>query len=314
MLSPNIKKVLEGLRAGKENNIYEENKPPYISINKLTGKAGVFYEKVRYLVDYKDGHTIRRSAIERILKIKLLIKSNRKIGLSLLQELVSSGYLPNKMVPESSSAIIQTIIDKYLSLGDKAKLENRVVISLMASEIERLLYPQLLNDLVANSFYFTFSDKITCAEEISPEDLDIQIYIGCRRSLLDDDQETLLYHVLVKHLPELPGLTIQDEIDDIAPKFSQAISLALKEIEEPLGWKLFPNLGMQFINEFKGTENDEIDRNHGGQFIYIIPGFTAKPLDRLILNASMPIPVYQELNGTHQKQAFTLQFTVGVRF
>ena len=93
-----------------------------------------------------------------------------------------------------------------------------------------------------------------------------------------------------------------------------ALGASKKLGAEPLGWKLFPSLGTQFFEEFKGKEKGEIDRNHGGQFMFIVPGFAARPLDRLILNATAPIPVYQEHNGTHQKQAYSLQFTVGVQF
>jgi len=83
---------------------------------------------------------------------------------------------------------------------------------------------------------------------------------------------------------------------------------------EPAGWKLYPSLGVQFLNEFKGTKNGEIDRNHGGQQVFAIPGISAKPLDRLVLNMSVPMPVYQEYNGTHQKQDYVVHFSVGVRF
>ena len=108
--------LLEGLRAGEENNIYEENKPPYISINKLTGKAGMFYEKVRYLVDYKDGHTIRRSAIERILKrrIRLLGGNGKSVAEPLVRELIWARYFPDATIPEGILDSVATSIDLHL--------------------------------------------------------------------------------------------------------------------------------------------------------------------------------------------------------
>lgn len=242
MLSPHIKGILEGLSAYKEDGMYSEDNGPSISVNKLTGKAGTFYEKVRYLVDYKEEHTIRRSAIERILKRKLLIGNNENIGLSFLQELVSSGYLPNKRIPEGISNDIKTIVNKYLLLGKMTGIGNSRVIGLMASETERFLYPQLINNIVADSFYATVSNHITYTKSVSQDDLNMQAYIGCRRSLLEDDQETLLYAVLVKYVPELPTLRNEDEIKNIAQKFLQAISSAEKVIEDPLGWKMSSKL------------------------------------------------------------------------
>lgn len=236
MLSPNIKKILENLSAHKEDDIYAEDRGPSIGVNKLTGKAGVFYEKLRYLVDYKEEHTIRRSAIERILKRKLLIQSGEAISFPLLQELVSSGYLPNKRVPESVAGDLQVIINKYLLLGVVGRIESSRIVSLMASEIERFLFPQLVNDLVVDCFYLTVSDNIKYKGMISEDDLRIQTYIGCRRSLLEDDRETLLYSVLVRYIPELPMLDNEDEIKNIAPILSQSVYAAERDIKIPLGW------------------------------------------------------------------------------
>lgn len=83
---------------------------------------------------------------------------------------------------------------------------------------------------------------------------------------------------------------------------------------EPCGWKFYANFGLQDVAEIRGREDGHVDRNHGGQTLYTIPGIAARPNDRLILSFSAPIPVYQDLVGTHQKQSYSLTFAVGVRF
>lgn len=50
---------------------------PRINLNYLASKMALFYEKLRYSVDYKEEHLLRRSAIERIIKRIILL--NRKI-------------------------------------------------------------------------------------------------------------------------------------------------------------------------------------------------------------------------------------------
>lgn len=82
----------------------------------------------------------------------------------------------------------------------------------------------------------------------------------------------------------------------------------------PAGWKLYAALGLQGLIEDKPRAHGEFDRNHGGQFIYAIPGFSAQPTRRLSLNASVIIPVLQEYNGFHQHQDFGAVFGIGVRF
>ncbi len=104
MLSPQIQSLAEKLKKhvvlGHTESSHLEAR---IKVNQLASKAGTLYEKIRYLVDYKEEHTIRRSAIERIIKRKVMIESDRNVGLSLLEELVRGGYLPNDHVSESKA-------------------------------------------------------------------------------------------------------------------------------------------------------------------------------------------------------------------
>src|SRR3989344_5637496 len=49
-----------------------------IEVSSIIAKAASFYEKLRYLVDYREEHTIRRAALERILKRRVFLE--RKAG------------------------------------------------------------------------------------------------------------------------------------------------------------------------------------------------------------------------------------------
>ena len=240
MVSPNIQWVLENLSKHTERDALADDGGPLIGINQLTGQAGAFYEKLRYLVDYKEEHTIRRSAIARILKRQLLVEGEERIGLSLLQELVGGGYLANKSVPESLAEEVQAIVNKYLLLG--ADIGNFKLANIMASEIERMLYPQTVNDLVAEAFCTTVLRHMKFADPIPEEEARIQTYIACRRALLEDDRDTLLYAVLITYLPELPKLSDENEIEQTREQFSRAMREAAAELENPLGWKIASRL------------------------------------------------------------------------
>ena len=241
MVSPNIAWILKNLGEHREENIYADDRGPAISVNKLAGRAGVLYEKVRYMVDYKEEHTIRRSAIARILNIKLLIERGADVGLPLLQELVGGGYLPNKTVPEALGYDIQNIVDKYLALGgDEVPLST--LGSLMASEIERMLYPQQINVLVAEAFYATARDQIKYVGTVDESELQTQTFIACRRSLLKDDQDTLLYAVLVRALPELIDPHTEESIRALSPRFVRTVRAVEESLQNPLGWRMTAKL------------------------------------------------------------------------
>lgn len=242
MISQSIKEISLGLEAYKEKDIYGEDKGPLINVNKLTGQVGTFYEKLRYLVDYKEEHTIRRSAIERILKRKLLIEGISNIGLSVLEELVSSGYLSNKSIPESVANHLSQIIDKYLTLGTITKINTNLVISLMASEVERFLYPQTLDHLMVESFFKNVFKNIKYQGDLSGDDLSGQIFLACRRSLLEDDNDASFYALTIRHIPELPTLDSEEKIKSIASRFLQVVSRVPSELVHPLGWSMASRL------------------------------------------------------------------------
>ena len=97
-----------------------------LEVNRIIAKAASFYEKVRYLVDYREEHTIRRSAIERILKRRVFIEQQTHVGAVLLQELADGQYLEKEQGTEELSVAIDTIVWKFLGLIDAAKVNGAI--------------------------------------------------------------------------------------------------------------------------------------------------------------------------------------------
>ena len=79
-------------------------------------------------------------------------------------------------------------------------------------------------------------------------------------------------------------------------------------------WKLFFSQGVQAFVENEARDHGSPSKDHGGEFVYAVPALTLQPLNHLVLTATGAVPVYQQENGFHQKDRFTLQFNVGVRF
>ncbi len=220
-----------------------------VNINRITEKAGMLYEKVRYLVDYKEERHIRRSAIERIIKRKLLFEGGEGIGISLIQELVAGGYLPNNSVAESSATLVEAILTKFRSLyaafPEDLKKNSRarvIIISLAASEIDAYFFPNKTNDLVVDAFYATVRGSVKPNTEIGKEELDMQVYLACYRSLLNVDEEMLLYRLWLKYNPTwLSDLSVE-EIETIATH-SYGIFKAIRlSLDHPLSFRLLSKI------------------------------------------------------------------------
>jgi hypothetical protein len=210
MLTPRIDNLLSrDLRAPERLKAVDSEQT--ISVHRITNKAAVLYEKLRYLVDYKDENTIRRSAIERILRRAIVIENRDDVGTLLLRELVSAGYLPNDSVPEREAGTLSAFVDAYRSafpkLSQKITLTEteKVLLSLMASEIEAYLYPSLVNEAAADAFFQTVKERVRCVGEIYADELDIQLYIAARRSLLREDDESVAYALWCRSIGAVSG-------------------------------------------------------------------------------------------------------------
>lgn len=79
-------------------------------------------------------------------------------------------------------------------------------------------------------------------------------------------------------------------------------------------YRVYASLGVQGILEMKARQDGLKSPDHGGQTVFVVPGISAQPVKRLTLSVNATAPVYQELNGFHQEQAWGMQFHAGIRF
>ncbi len=257
-ISPFIEEVINSLQTAPKSPLNGDS-DAVIEVNKLTMKAGALYEKVRYMVDYREENTLRRSAIERILKRKIILESKTDVGLLLLQELVSGGYLTNASVGEESAHGLQHIVDKYLSLQTTVALP--FLLSMAATEIELHLSPFSLENAIAEAFYQTIHKSIRPTYDIPQAELDAQIYIACRRSLLKKDNESLVFALWLRYVPEWKNLSIA-EVDANRDNYTDIIQKIYNELKNPLGWNITARLRNQAIYF---TLIKEVIEKFGGQ-------------------------------------------------
>lgn len=279
MTSLQIAKLLENLKQPAVSDSNANKDEYYIRVNDLAKKAGMFYEKIRYLIDYREEHTIRRNAIQRILKRNLFFKTEGKVAKILIHELIRGGYLENNDFLESRISNIQLIIDKFLTLqsslvhiagGDLSV--NKKIVSLTASEIEIYLFGKKTEESVLLSFYETVRDKTKIFQiAIDEKGKDTQIYIACLRSLLKADEQTIAYRLWLRFLPIWADLKEASEIQEIARNFSTIQFKIEKELRDKLSWKIARKLknNSVYFNVIKeiveryGADSEQILTNSG---------------------------------------------------
>ena len=255
MVSPQIAKLLTSLKKPARQDDIANKDEFYVKVNELAKKAGMFYEKIRYLIDYKEEHTVRRNAIQRILKRNLFFKTEGKVAQLLINELVRGGYLESGSFLESRISYVQGIIDKFLSLqnslvyitgGDLAI--NKKIIGLTASEIEIYLFGNKIEESVFTAFYETAKDNIKLSQiAINDDEKDAQIYIACLRSLLKADEQTIAYRLWLKFLPNWTNIKNISEIQEIARIFPSIQSKIAAELGDNLSWRIARKLKNQAV-------------------------------------------------------------------
>jgi len=211
-----------------------------LEVNRIIAKAASFYEKVRYLIDYREEHTIRRSAIERILKRRVFIEQQTHVGAVLLQELADGQYLEKEQGTEELSVAIDTIVWKFLGLIDAAKVNGAIarrLVSFAATEIEARLAPlqYAVDESTVEAFYKSLKGHVFVSG-IAEEEVNIQLYCAVWRSLLSADHDRLSYALWLLYVPEWskPDLNAQE----IAGKLQGTIAHIHSAVENSLQWQL----------------------------------------------------------------------------
>ena len=116
-------------------NLWQQSQKPKegtftIHVDEVASRVAAFYEHIRTIVDWKEEHLMRRSAIIRKLKRRFLnlelnnFSEKEEIAESLILELIRGGHFPNDNIEESKITNVKNVIDKYIFVL-KNSLENK---------------------------------------------------------------------------------------------------------------------------------------------------------------------------------------------
>ena len=198
--NPEMEALLAEFEAHREteDRLVAKDGEPRLKVGAVASKAAFFYEKVRYAVDNKDEHLLRRHAIERMLRRMLMFDyRGRNIAEALLIELIRAGYLPNDTFPESITTDIDAIITKVFHFSDlvfarypehpHAGQWKKRMLNLASSEIEGYLFPTVREEAMVHSFYRMLDERVALEEKFPGKTREIQLYLCSWRSLFQSE-------------------------------------------------------------------------------------------------------------------------------
>lgn len=193
----------------------EEIHSPKIQISPVASKLTFVYEKFRNFIDYKEERLIRKNAIKRMLRRRMIIGINaKKIARSLVYELIQARYLENKTIPECRVKNVEKVIEKYIVLinqifikkqyynnNEKAKFIDWIM-SHCACEVDDLFTDYAKQEALVRFAYKVLSQTTVWTDEETKEHKDAQIYIAIHRALLKADNEFISYRLLNLYYPQ----------------------------------------------------------------------------------------------------------------
>lgn len=253
-ISPEVKELIEKIFWAKEQK--QKAKPAVIHVDEIASKLAVFYEKIRKVIDWKEEHLLRRSAIERVLKRKLISEISglsllpnaqpEKIAEPLVNELIRGGHFPNDSIPRKKIGQVEQSLEKYIYLmehnpvSSSTQVKKKInlynwIIEIAACEIEEILDPAWKENFLLNFMTRSMNQRLELSPEIdlSERETQQQIYIATQRTLFNLDDGIISYHLIKVNYPDW----INNE-SEAYQKFSNKINDIWAEIEERLNHPL----------------------------------------------------------------------------
>ncbi|OGC62983.1 hypothetical protein A2890_01395 [candidate division WWE3 bacterium RIFCSPLOWO2_01_FULL_53_14] len=182
---------------------------PRIKVPHAVSSLASLYEKVRQAMEYNEPHLFRRASTERILSRRLRAESNSKlVAEGLLKELIRARYLQNDFYPESITAEIARILEKYRQILQGREISPAsddfgTVVRLVSSEIEEFFAPPAREDALANLMLVNLKKAVILSDpQLDERYAQIQLQLAIYRNLLKLDRAMLEFNIFELFYPD----------------------------------------------------------------------------------------------------------------
>lgn len=214
-----------------------------MKVNPLVAKFASWYEKIRTAMDYREEEVVLRSAIERILKRRLILGGTGKtIAEPIIRELVWARYILDYYLSEPIIKKVEEEIDAYLFLKSQVVQKytikegevNEWIIQLLSSSLEYILNPNIEKEVMANFMFQILKKHIVIADD-TEQNKDVQAFIAVRKSFAKDDIALLRYHLFTQYF----GKVTKDSVREVADSFKKGYDEIQSQLQYPRKDRIF---------------------------------------------------------------------------
>lgn len=278
LLSPLAKKLIQAIKHSSPVVSGER-----VSVNPVVSDVASFYEKIRNAMEYQEEEeVVFRSAIERILRRKLLFKDDgERVAESLVRELAWAKYFPDNTIPESIVDSIAKDISLYIRLFREAVKKHHLnreklaswMLQVMSSDIAFRISPNRNTQIISNFMFHIFQKKITLTErpedkgettqmsEKNSSDRDALVFLSVKRALAKEDKAFLRYDLFNQYFGDLT----EESFHSILNSFVEGYQKIERTFDHPLNDQMFTFIKRRAIpfiilrdvfNEYKENIDD----------------------------------------------------------
>ncbi len=215
-----------------------------IHVDEVASRVAAFYEKIREVVDWKEEHLMRRAAISRMVKRRLILgEQHQGMAESLIMELIRGGHFPNDKIEEEKILETQRTIDKYkfilqnIPKAPREKLKLQLynwLLEIAACEIEETLAPPIKEEALIDYMTELMQQRI----KINAQEKNIQTYIAVQRALFNLDSPIISYNLIKKRFPNWAQLSVP-AAQELAKNIYNLWDSIEKDLNHPLSDKFY---------------------------------------------------------------------------
>ncbi len=217
----------------------------HFTVSRTVSILARIYEKARNAVEFRAEHLVRRAAIERILKRRIMLNGgSSNIAENLLVELLWARYIDSGFFDDATIKQIHAVIERYLALKHEMFGSHNThegvswdtLVGLAASEIEDTIVPANKREALVNFFYQAVRPRVRIPE-MDERAVNMQTYIAVERAFAQSDDALITYELLKLIQPDWFGAALETARPHFAQIFTniKAVEAALKNpMSEPL--------------------------------------------------------------------------------
>lgn len=188
-----------------------------VQVDRVAAKVAAFYEKIRGIVDWSEEHLLRKTAIARILRRRILLRdSDQSLAEAFLQDLVRGGYFPNGRIPEAKIPAIDLVLKKYLFLLDVVRLRSPREVRLLTDwllgiagcEVEAVLDPPIREEALLEFMTNQLDRRIVIRRPLPERERENLIFVAVRQALFKLDRPIISYQLIKKYVPAWESLRV----------------------------------------------------------------------------------------------------------